>query len=278
MNCIQAQALLSAYYDNELDSELDVAIAEHLAHCSACASAVAGYQDLSRQAQELPVARGVPDWSDLEKRLNARSPRAAGTWGAWTVSRSALAAAAAVLLVVGISFVARQPWKSPGGDLASLDRYFDAFAESPAAGREVLSANYQARDIDVRQMFQFTGFTPAAATPPPSYQVASTCVLNMPCGRCPLITLQRPDGSQVAIMECKEGRCACFSDRPVTNAIAACCRKPIQIVQGRDQLLAAIWHSDKRRFTVVGARDLQEVTELVAHFDKHSTAEERDTL
>jgi hypothetical protein len=273
---MQAQALLSAYYDNELEPELGAAIAEHLTHCSTCASAVAGYQDLSRLAQALPVVPGVPDWSDLEKRRNARSPRASGTSGAWNVSRSALAAAAAVLLMVGITLVARQPWKSSGGELATLDRYFDAFAESPAAGREVLSANYQAREVDVRHISQFTGFTPAAATPPASYQVASTCVLDMPCGRCPLVTLQRPDGSQVAIMECEEGRCACFSNRPITNA--TCCGKPTEIVQGRDQLLAAIWHADKRRFTVVGARDLQEITELVAHFEKHSTAEQRDTL
>ena len=61
-----------------------------------------------------------------------------------------------------------------------------------------------------------------------------------------------------------------FGDRPTSSKVFF--GKPTRLVQV-DGCLAATWQQERRHITVIGAKDVEEVTRLVAHFSEHSTGD-----
>ncbi len=90
--------------------------------------------------------------------------------------------------------------------------------------------------------------------------------MKMPCCTCVQCLCKRSDGSVIAIFEHDdEEMTEWFGDRP---AMAAnCSGKRCSLVEVNDRI-AASWKRDKRHITVVGIRDVAELTELVAWFEK----------
>ncbi len=72
MNCEEAQERLSAYFDGELPSPVQVSVADHIKSCAICARELEGFEKLSQIASGL----GRPEppaglWNEMEKKLDA---------------------------------------------------------------------------------------------------------------------------------------------------------------------------------------------------------------
>ncbi|MFV1965053.1 MAG: hypothetical protein ACC628_06490 [Pirellulaceae bacterium] len=87
----------------------------------------------------------------------------------------------------------------------------------------------------------------------------------MPCCVCIETVFRRNDGGKLlAVFEHAEAQPMWFGDGPQIKAY--CNGKPTRIVQ-RDGQLVVSWKQDQRYVTVIGMRDVEEVTRLMAHLD-----------
>ncbi len=103
MTCIEAEPLLNAYLDGELDAPSSVNIERHLADCRACQ---AQYGTLERLRDEIAAAdlRYEPG-PELERRIKAAftpasAPRRRAAWWAPSLAAAAMAAAVLIALIV----------------------------------------------------------------------------------------------------------------------------------------------------------------------------------
>jgi hypothetical protein len=72
MHCDKAKSLLGWYYDDELDAADHKLVAEHLAHCSACAGELAALVQLDRVSRQLVAPEPPPGvWERIASRLIA---------------------------------------------------------------------------------------------------------------------------------------------------------------------------------------------------------------
>ena len=97
MNCNEAQELLGAYFDDELDLVSSLEVEKHLADCAACSGALDRYQALrSAIRAQAPYYAAPPE---LRKRIrNLRgAPRRT-----WAMPQWALAAAALLVAAIGV--------------------------------------------------------------------------------------------------------------------------------------------------------------------------------
>ena len=105
MNCHEAEALLHAYLDGELDVVNDVALTQHLDECPACAQAYHSQQALRTALRTSALAFPLPE--HLPQRIRSAVRRASRTdtrarvW-AWPWLRVGAAFAAGVLLMWGV--------------------------------------------------------------------------------------------------------------------------------------------------------------------------------
>lgn len=110
MNCVEAEPLLSAALDGELDMTASLGVEQHLASCENCRRL---YSQLEQLREEIAAAN--LDWSAeadmraLRARIERRSGRSWFSWEGWRTPVFLAAAAAAVLLavVVPVRFAAR---------------------------------------------------------------------------------------------------------------------------------------------------------------------------
>jgi len=105
MNCHEAQELLHAHLDGELDVVSDVALTHHLDECPACAQAYQSQQALRAALRTSALAFAPP--AHLQQRIRSAVRRASRTdtrtrvW-AWPWLRVGTALAAGVLLMWGV--------------------------------------------------------------------------------------------------------------------------------------------------------------------------------
>ena len=108
MNCHETQELLHAYLDGELDIVRDVAMAQHMDECPACAQVYRRQQELRAALRTSPLAFPPPE--ALQQRIRSAVRRAsradihARVW-AWPWLRVGAALAASVLLIWRMGFV-----------------------------------------------------------------------------------------------------------------------------------------------------------------------------
>lgn len=286
MDCFEAQELLSAYHDRELAPAARDAVADHLKGCSKCAATLASFQRLSELSGQLAHPAAPDQWPAIEEQLPT-GPIAEQIGKKWTRtfsrdgrqtartrpfrSRSSRAVAAAVLIVVaGLTIAAYYVWTSRAGHhdallTANFDAFLSRFERTPEAAEQVLLTSYEGQEMDVPAAARLVGYQPAVARQLPSgYSVEAVYVLDMPCCKCPQAMCRRRDGGLIAVFEHDEDQPAWFGDRPAIEV--QCSGKLTRIVEVDNDLLAATWKSDARVLTIVGARDIEEVTRLVAHF------------
>lgn len=274
MDCQQANEILSAYYDQELSPEVKTEVAQHLAGCDQCATDLAAFGELSAMAQSLshPVPP-EPIWDSLQSQLRTRPSdddrvQQSRGWLVWMrrpAARFALAAAATVLIAIGW-FSDTMSNRHDEHQLAAIfGQYFEQFQNDPHAAQEILLANCQSRAVTADQAIHAVGYRPMVAEGlPPGYSPVSTHVMRMPCCTCVHCLCQRDDGTAIAIFE-HDNEPNWYGDRTSRNEVCngTCCSL-IQL-NGR---LAATWQHGERHISVVGARDAEEVCQLVAWFDK----------
>ncbi|MHC4398942.1 MAG: zf-HC2 domain-containing protein [Planctomycetota bacterium] len=272
MECQQVHKLLSAYYDDELSVEERSSVAEHVQSCPNCGAELVVFQSLSG------MAKGLDDpepptriWAGIEAGLDADREGAPIVRPAAERERSPkkwrpslLATAAVVLIAAGVVWVARTTWHAPGhhGDLAAdFGEYLEQFATDPDVAQKVLLAKYNGQAVDLSQAATHLGCRPAVAEGlPERYTLDAVYVLKMPCCTCVQSICRRDDGQVFAIFECDEEHPAWFGDRPRIETQCNGC--PCSVIQA-DRGLVASWKANERQLTVVGARDLEEIGDLV---------------
>ena len=128
MRCDQAQELITARIDNELDGAEQSAIDAHLQDCPACRSALAAETRLKKQINEAQRSIVAPDSlrRQIENEFAARRPVAANRFGggvsSWFKLPSWRPAFALALLVVSIVTFYYRSETPPGVSVAALSR------------------------------------------------------------------------------------------------------------------------------------------------------------
>ncbi|REJ65729.1 MAG: hypothetical protein DWQ31_17480 [Planctomycetota bacterium] len=283
MNCTTTKRLISAYYDNELAADVQSELRRHLEECTKCARTVAQFQQLSRLAARLPDPTPPADlWPRIERALDRtrtnlllRAIRpvfasARATWQTRPAVRFA-AVAATVLVVVAAGYLLSSVDLREAGHrqvAADFDRYLNRFHQDVDGAQQILMANYNGQRVDVSDAAAIVRYEPVAATQVPAgYAVDDVSVLEMPCCKCVQVIWQRQAGGHLAIFEHEKEQVTWFGERP--SIAARCHGKAVRIVE-MDQQLAATWTSGPRQLTLVGARDIDELLQLVLHFEDTS--------
>jgi len=282
MRCEEARDLLSAYYDGELPPAKADAVAAHAAECLTCAQDLATFRKLSSLTEQLehpPAPSGV--WERLEEQLSAGAgttepmdkPTAVGS-GARKMGTRRLrlswkmaALSASVLTMVAVA------WAMIAGmlrdnhdehrDLAThFGQFLDEFQNDPEGAEQALVTNYHGRTVTLDEAVQELRYRPViAAGVPPEYSLVRAYLLEMPCCKCLQVILVRTKGGMLAVFEHDDDQPIWFGSRPAITA--RCHGTETQLVQLNGEL-AATWKNHQRYVTLVGAKDVEEVSRLVA--------------
>jgi anti-sigma factor RsiW len=101
MDCAQAETLLGAYIDEELDLRTSLEIEGHLKSCASCARALAGHRALKKGLRSAALVYSAP--AALRRRVLAatadRPPRRLSAWFAWRPMALSASFAAFVLIL-----------------------------------------------------------------------------------------------------------------------------------------------------------------------------------
>lgn len=277
MNCEKARELLSAYHDGELPTETAEQVGQHVQQCSVCGEKYRGFQSLSELAKSLSDPENPPAWSTIEDQLVHQDSRTtlkrlaplknAKNW------RRMLVAAAGLLILV-ITFV----WSTQdeeahdhGPHLAvNFDSYLTLFSQQPQEAQHVLVHHYQGEPVSISQATRRLPYRPLAAIgPPPGYEFDTAYLLNMPCCKCLQAIYINADQHRLALFEHEADQPIWFGDRPAL--LAECGGTTCRIVQFQSHL-AVTCPLGVRYATIVGARSLEEVVQIVEHYRPKGTS------
>ncbi|MFV2066921.1 MAG: anti-sigma factor [Pirellulales bacterium] len=272
LTCSDIQQDLSAYHDGELSSDPQVAVARHLSECGTCASVLEGYEELSGLVDTLDAPR-IPraNWEQLERALDAgerveAAHRAHTSQGAMLWRMGLIAAM--IFVAIGIGWVAFRPAGYPRGDqqlAVDFSSYIDRFQSDPHEALQQLVAKYDGQAVDAKSAARHLGYRPVMADRlPDGYTVEAMYVLRMPCCTCVQTVCRDPHGNVLAIFEHDDEQSAWFGDRPAVRC--QCSGKDCTTRQLGDRL-AASWKIGTRYVTVLGARDMDQVRDLVTQLE-----------
>jgi len=272
MKCFEVQELLSVYFDEELADDVKSRVAAHVDQCAECALDLAGFEKLSFLAGTLDdPSPPAQMWGELEKQLDApvdAPPSLKKPSQANAIPRM-FAIAASLAVALGVSWFAYHSWFGHGDHsqfTVEFGHYLEEFRRDPIAAQQVLLAKYEHELVDPQLPIKSLGYRPAvAAGLPADYSLVSTHVMNMPCCKCVQSVCRRSDGSTLAIFEHDDEEGAeWFGDMP--GILAKCNEKECVLVELDDQI-AASWKRGKRHITLIGVRDIGEVSQIVKQLD-----------
>lgn len=273
MPCEFMRERLSAFVDNELQSDERLQVEDHLAKCALCQLQVSQFVELGnlmRRSESLVDTQAMWDRAVVQmgeqvvvrqKGLSARAR--------WVYVLLATAAS----IAIGYSVL---PFFKPGSsDLADshveheheslavdFQDVFRLAQNSPDEAISKLVAKYQGKQLDQEATTAYLGYEPTLFRKLPStLKRVSTHVLNMPCCKCSATICDRDDGSSVVVFEHKEEQPVWFGDSPSIET--QCAGKTCRIVESAGQL-AVTWKNGDRQLTLVGAKDISEVNQWVA--------------
>jgi len=281
VNCSGVQERLSLFHDNELSPSRAALVATHVTNCSSCAAELTSFQQLSGLTRQLTDSP-APDhlWDELQAKLN---DTAAPTKSLLRFQPNSIPArqlvpgrlltlAATILVTVGIGVVSYWTWFSYGHNHLAVDftHYVENFAEQPGNAQQILLAKHEGRPVTLTEATDILGYEPVAAKGlPPGYSLEQVNLLTMPCCICAQVIFTNKAGESIAIFEYAIDQPVWFGNRPTIERL--CLDIPTSVMQVDDRLVAT-WKEGKRYITIIGATDLNEVTEFVAHFSKVSSA------
>lgn len=272
MDCRQIQDYLSAYHDGELPEALRLSVEGHVETCSRCRAELTLFDRMAGMSKGLADPEPPQEiWAGIEMALDADPADATvspATFRRSTAKRRLIwLCAAAAAIVVAFSVVWMKS-DAPGHHhhlAADFDQYLDRFADSPETAQNLLLAKYEGEPVDLAQAETLVGYRPAVADGlPHGYSLEGTYVLKMPCCTCVQTICRRADGRVFAIFEHSKDQAVWCGNRPTDRV--ECNGQPCMLTKAHNSLLAT-WKSGPRQLTVVGARDLQEVSDLITHLE-----------
>ncbi len=269
MQCHEVVELLSAYYDGELPPDKVAAVKEHVAVCTVCTAELETLHKLSDMTMILDqpsLPRNV--WPHIAAQLNTSPLPIAPT--AVTAQRPFPKTLLAVvaLLLVGLSWIAYTQWVARDHQHLAVNfgHFLDTFEQSPNEAQQELVKHYSGQPIEIPAAIRELKYRPVVADGlPDAYEPMQAYLLKMPCCRCVEACYQRKDGGMLCVFEHEIDQPIWFGDRPTSSKV--CSGKPTRVVQ-MDGCLAATWQQQRRHITVIGAKDVDEVTRLIAYFER----------
>ncbi len=267
MQCCEVVELLSAYYDGELPLEKAAVVADHVAFCANCAAELQTLHNLS----ELMIKLDQPSpprhvWPRIAAQLDRSQPLITSpAMPAQCASRKTLLAVATFLLV-GLSWITYTQWHSHEHHRLAVNfgHFLDRFERAPEEAQRHLVNDYSGVPVEIPDAIRELKYRPVVANGlPADYELAQAYLLKMPCCRCLETCYQRKDGGMLCVFEHDEDQPVWFGDRPTSSK--DCSGRPTRLVKV-DGCLAATWQHQRRHITMIGAKDVDEVTRLVAHF------------
>ncbi|MCA9076930.1 MAG: zf-HC2 domain-containing protein [Planctomycetaceae bacterium] len=280
MNCSETQAHLSAYLDRQVSDDAGSRIVAHLQSCEDCASVLASYRAIS----ELAGAESDPEpppqlWSRVEQQLDAdRVVRPAMVTSERRFSVRFIVAAATLLLAVGIGLISlmhnTQDHNHLAGEHTELavdfDRYLDVYAEDPVQATRDLFSEYPAEEVEIEEATRRVGYRPVIANSlPAGYSVDSIHLMKMPCCTCIKTICSDDQGQPFVVFEHDAEQAVWFGNRVKTQC--ECDGMPTTVIEFNGQI-AATWPVGKRSVTIVGAKDIDEVTKLMPYLGREPTS------
>lgn len=265
MQCRDIVELLSAYYDGELPPDKARTVADHVTVCADCSAELETLQKLSDLAVKLDQPsppRHV--WPRIEAELRSNRPPIEPIR---RIPRKTLLAVAALLLI-GFLWTGYRRWQAREHEHLAVNfgRFLDTFQQTPDEAQRELVKSYSGRAIEIHDASRELKYRPVVADGlPADYEPMQAYLLKMPCCRCLEACYQRRDGGMLCVFEHDIDQPVWFGERPVNSTV--CFGKPTRIVSV-DGCLAATWQQAHRHITVVGAKDVDEVARLVAHFEQ----------
>jgi len=272
MDCLEAQEVLSSYYDDEISDEMRSSLAEHVDSCRHCGEELSVFPKLSALVRDLDDPE-PPDyiWPAITLRLDAETENAGVDVRTGQSSRlprrwrvSVLATATLVMIVTGVVGITARRWHAPGHDhqlTADLNEYLGYFPSSPDGAQQILLAKYEGRAVNLAQAARHLGYRPATAVGlPKRYSLDAIYVLKMPCCPCVQSIYRCDDGEVFVVFEHDEQQPVWFGDRPRVSARFNGQR--CDVVQIEDRL-AVSWKEGNHCFTIVGVRDLDAIAILM---------------
>ena len=184
--------------------------------------------------------------------------------------RQFVAVAAAILIVAAIGAISYQSWFAEVGHdhlAVNFAGYLDEFDKRPEEAQQILLANYNGRPTTLQEAATELGYEPIVASRglPAGCSVEKVYMLKMPCCTCAQVVCRDEDGDAFAIFEHDIDQPIWYGDRPALECV--CHDKPTSVVQVGDRL-AATWKNGARYITVIGASNLEEVTDFIAYFSE----------
>ncbi len=263
---------LSAYYDGQLDEMSARAVGMHLADCPQCQETYRQFEAISALVADDDRRFEPPDslaWNHFSRQLHdapvGNTGPTVGARGRWldAVRWQPLAAAAVFLVAIGL--VAWWNWTGMGGLGPSTDltTFVQRFVRDPEAAQMQLLAQFRGEPVQVTQVVRHLGIPlPENHTKAAPFHLASVYKLHMPCCDCVQVVCTRADGSRLAIfghhcsgrVEVGEGK-----ERSVH-----CDGKTCRLIELPESQYAVKFQVGNARLLVVGARDREEIEQLVA--------------
>lgn len=266
MFCSDVEELLSAYHDGELPRDQDSVVKSHLDECTSCSESLAEFRQLSDLTEQLTDPLPPSDlWSKIEKAIPdavaSHPERSSHRQAFWTT------VAAATLLIVAIStwFVHEH-----GHDhmTVNFNRFLDQFPTDPEAAQQTFLAAYEHETVPLAEAAEKLGYVPSATTTLPNgYELKSVNVMKMPCCKC--LQCVYTDGDKpLAVFEHDVEQKVWFGKR---DAVTCPCKGRETTIIPFNGQMAASWNNGKRHLTVIGAKDMEHVVDLVSHFGESAS-------
>ncbi|MFV1967676.1 MAG: anti-sigma factor [Pirellulaceae bacterium] len=274
MLCTEMRELLSGYLDGELSGQLEDGVARHLEGCAPCSEELVAFSAISGLANSLPTPVPPPEvWDGLERELDKKPqvevapPRSRGAWGTYRL----FAVAATLLVAAGVFTWLARPFGGGDHQMAHFGRFVQAFHVDPEAAQQTLLANYSGRAATAPELSDSLQYTPVGlGNAPTGYAIEQSYLLNMPCCRCSQVVFRRNQGGLVALFEHDTSEQSdLFGNGPCVKT--QCNGNPCTLVQ-TDNHIAALCEVGGRHFTIVGARNVEEVQAFVAWLEGETQA------
>jgi Predicted transmembrane transcriptional regulator (anti-sigma factor) len=265
MNCDDVIPLLSPLHDGELAPEQLRAVAEHVASCPGCSQELDSIRRLSDLVESTPTPEAP---STLVTRIESSLQERALFWPSLTrriSSRNAVAALVAMAAVIAVGITVWRFTANPSHGHAEMVHAFGEFLAAYEEGQT------DKLDLLVRK-YQGTPVSPEAAASAlkratvskqsilDGHEATQRYVLKMPCCDCVQTIYARNGQTSIVLFEHDQAENKWFAARPMIHAACrgkACCL--VQLKQG----IAATWPVEGGFVTVVGVRDVSELSNLV---------------
>lgn len=270
MNCSQVQDVLSAFHDRELSSDQVADVERHLDGCQSCSQMLADIRKLAGLASQLPEPMPPTGlWAEIDKQIDAGTPSAALP-RIGSQRRALLTVVSAAVLVIAALVVWVNHRHEHGDDhmAVNFNRFLDQFSSDPESAQKTFLAAYEHETVPLEIAREKLGYVPSATTTLPNgFKLESVNVMKMPC--CTCVQCVYTDGdTSLAVFEHDVEQRVWFGKR---DAVTCPCKGRKTTIIPFNGQMAASWNNGKRHLTVIGAKDMEQVVELVTHFSASAT-------